>query len=99
MQDNPNILEVILPLGEIPDDSLVRKISGEKLFTVTRQLRIFSEDPTKSQIIKCEDGSAFLTSCDNIGGEINISTYSYNKKLVWIVDKQQFYIFLTQSLD
>ena len=93
-------LEIIMSLGEIPDNSIVRKITGGKLYKVIRQFVIYAETPSKKQTINCEDGTAFLMSSDiDEDYAININSYSSDKKVVWIVDKQTFYQFLGSQLD
>lgn len=92
-------LEIIMSLGEIPDNSIVRKINGGKLYKVIRQFVIYAEIPSKKQTISCEEGSAFLMTCDIEDYAININSYSSDKKVVWIVDKQTFYQFLGSQLD
>lgn len=54
-------LDVILEAKYIPDNSIVRKISGTSEYTLRSNLVIWSDDPKNKQVVKT-DGCKFLVS-------------------------------------
>ncbi len=72
-------LKLIIPLGEVPMGSQVRKISGSKLHTVKDRIIIYGAVPP--QIIHAVNDCVFLIGqC----GEIN--AHSKTKEVVWETD-------------
>lgn len=70
-------LDVILEAKYIPDNSIVRKISGTSEYTLRSNLVIWSDDPKNKQVVKT-DGCKFLVS--SLGAIICIPE---NKKFIY----------------
>lgn len=51
-------MKLVLPLHMIKDEVTITKVTGQKEYTVRREIKIFGCDGTKS--IKCDPGAVFL---------------------------------------
>ena len=58
------MITVLLPAGQIPDDSKVRKVTGQKVYTLKREVRIYGEGGTT---VKCE-GVVYLCAEGSVNG-------------------------------
>jgi hypothetical protein len=88
------IYELIVPLEQVPDESNVRKITGEKTYTVKRDIKIYTnlaDAPNKE--IECATDCVFL-----IDDRANISMEDKNKKVVWIVDIETLHAYLSKVI-
>ena len=74
--------EIILSLKDIPENSIVRKIGGEKTHVVKKSIKIYTEDKKDAKELNCDSGFVFLTS-----GNCSVNMYAEDKKFVWIVDE------------
>lgn len=81
--------ELIVDLRNVPSGESVRKISGEKQYTVSRNLKIYAEHLSEKREIKCDDRCVFLISSDG-----NISMHSEANKVVWMVHKSKLIEYL-----
>lgn len=90
-------IKVILPVGLIPTDSIVRKITGTYEYKVSRQFKIYSYDKIDPQVIDAKDGSAFLISCENTRADINC--VSGTTEVVWLTTEEQLYLWLSERID
>lgn len=88
------LYEVILPLEFIPDDATVRKNTGEKTYTVKRNIKVYTnvaDVPHKE--IECATDCVFL-----IDKRASISMEDKNKKVVWIVDIETLHRYLSNMM-
>ena len=59
-------LVLIMPVGDIPDQSVVTKVTGQKEFVVRKSFRLWSEVEGQKQIpIQIADGCVVLVSRDS----------------------------------
>ena len=78
-----SVIKVILPLIEIPDGSLVTKITGRKEYTVQSTIKVHGL-PSTSEIKS--DGVKFLVSEDGTG---NINAHVNTFEVLWHVNKHE----------
>ena len=81
-------LEVILPLAQIPDQSLVRKVTGQKAYLLRKDLKIWN-DLNKSgisgPILRLEPGCVILFDRET-GGLVAVPE---SKKMVWFTSFEE----------
>lgn len=86
--------KVLLPASEIPDGSKITKATGQKEYTLKRELRIFENlRGTECEVIKAKTGVVFLVK----DGDIN--AYPDHTKLLWVVEPKEFYQWLGSYLE
>lgn len=68
---SPTMVELILRLSDVSDDTVVYKPTGEKKYRVRRQINFYHSDSNAEKIppIIAEKGVAFLVSDD---GSVNV---------------------------
>jgi len=71
--------DIILPAGKIPDRSRVRKVTGQKVYVLRRDLKVFVERDDPDQHEPIEFSGIFLVPEDG-----NITHVPDHKLLVWI---------------
>ena len=82
-------LKVILPAGEIPAGSRVRKIGGEKPYILRESIQIFFQEKDRPrQEVKAEKGLRFLVPMNDMAGTVN--AISVGTELVWLVEDSEF---------
>lgn len=90
-------IKVILPVGLIPTDSIVRKITGTYEYKVSRQIKIYADNGIGPEVINAKDGAAFLISCEETRSDI--SCVSGNTEVVWLTTEEQLYLWLSERID
>lgn len=71
-------IKVIRKIRDIPDGEVVTKITGKKEYTISRCLKIYSDEEKGVREIKAEGGHAFLISEPNG----NINSYNAGKEVL-----------------
>ena len=70
-------MKVLIAVGRLPNGSSVTKRTGEKQYTVRREIRIWEVDGT-AKVIKADESARFLVTA---GGEIN--TMGAGVEVIW----------------
>ena len=84
------IFELIITLQKIPNGSTVRRLTGEKEYTVKRNIKIYTDSQDfNNKEIKCDTDCVFLIPADG-----NICMFNNNKKVVWMVEKESLRAYL-----
>jgi hypothetical protein len=87
------MIKLILPANQIPVESTVTKKTGDKKYTLRKELRVFSIDKTE-QKIKAENGTVFIVSEK---GDAN--AVSGTEELVWHATNNAALEFLQEKED
>ena len=86
-------MKVLLPASMIPLDSTVTKRTGDKKYTLRKELRVFSIDKTE-QKIKADSGTVFLVSEK---GDAN--AVPGDEELVWYAEDSAVRAMLNEDED
>jgi hypothetical protein len=71
-------IKVILPIKELPEDSVVTKLTGTKKYRVRKDIRVYSQTGSL-QTISAEGGSRLLLAENGDSNAINGDT-----EVIWI---------------
>jgi len=88
MSEN-QIIEVILPIGELPSEATVAKITGQKEYLVKDKIIIYRENKSENPTIHADKGARFL-----IDGQGNVNAIGEEQKVKWIVKEEYLLSFL-----
>ena len=83
-------MKVILQSKEIPKDSIVSKINGEKKYKIIDSLQVYG-DKEKRFILEPSNSSRYLIPVQDANG---INIVSNEAELVWYIDEKELREFL-----
>lgn len=84
-------MKVILPLKDIPDGSIVTKITGNKEYIIRSELRIIGDE---NQIIH-SNGVKFLIPQSM--STSSISAINWDKEMIWHVEEDVFFRYMNEK--
>ena len=87
-------MKMIMKAGEIPDGTIVTKITGSYKYIVQREINIYGENP---QTIKTE-GTVFLIPQSN-SSKLSINCYPNDKEFMVHMTDEQFRNFAQDIID
>lgn len=87
----PAILKVLLPAYKIPDGSQVSKRTGEMVYTLNKQIKVY---PDKSLDSKVE---LDVKGCFLFGPRGGINQIDPNLELHWLVEAEYLYFYLEEQ--
>lgn len=85
-------IKVLLPANEIPVGSRVTKRTGDKVYTLRNEIKVFGL-ANSNQVLKGEDGVRFLIAPDGNAGAVDGQT-----ELLWHTDKKSLSQWLEEQL-
>ena len=86
-------LKLLLPAKDIPDESIVTKLTGEKRYVIRSFIKIFGGTNHTNEI-KCDDNTKFILSIDIFP---SINAISGETALLWEVESDELINFLQEK--
>lgn len=84
------MIEILLRVSKIPDGSIVTKVTGEKQYTLKREIRIYGDGEFRS--IKADLDTAFLVAADTINavpGDMNLKVVMTKEEAIELLEGMQ----------
>jgi hypothetical protein len=88
-------ISIVMAAGDIPDNSIVTKRTGQKEYIIKNKIRIFADQNSGTQAQTLEsDGVRYLTV-----GNGDINAISAKLELIWRTTTGELYEFLKEMID
>lgn len=92
--DQETELGVVLTAREVPDGSIVTKLTGTTRYVIRHTLRLFQNQDPQSRKPPVQIDGTFL-----VNDRGDISQVSDDSKLIWYAEAQQIMDWLSEQLD